>query len=225
MTRRMRVLLSAAVHGVLAISTGCASYRANDLVVDRQASSMIQHHREEGLYVAAVCLADERSSRRHFGRHLVEQGYVPILVLLELDADSKQSFQIQKRELRLCLSDGRRLLPTDYEQVVDDVSFSHWRSFFGFVPWILPGFFVASSVNSANQDLEQDYEEKALRSVRVSPNLRAYHGVLFFRIPPEIRRDITLDDAFVEVSLFREGSGETGEHLGQRLEFPVHFSS
>jgi hypothetical protein len=201
--------------------TGCASYHGRPLISSGAASSYLEHMQRDGLHVAVIDLSSERSSEKHFDRDLPDYEYVPVQLLVELDANAATAFNMKREDLVLVLQDGTRLAAADPLVVVDNVAFSHWRSFFGFL-FVLPGPFVASSVSSANDELESDYLEKALRSVRVSHNMRVYQGVVFFEIPDDLDGPLNTEDAFVEVSVGREGDGNGV--LGQRLQFPVHFT-
>jgi hypothetical protein len=203
----------------LVLSSGCAHYSTRPLERSQQASAMIEQREADGLYVAVRDISNSRESLKLFGRELAHYGYVPVLVLLELDRDSRASFDVQRQDLQLCLRTGKRLLTVPPSTVADDVSFSHIRSAIGFI-FILPGFFVASSVNRANEQMENDYEEKALESVRINPNVRTSSGVVFFQIPKEARKSFSLEDAFVEVKVHLRGGPEV---VGRTLEFPVHF--
>jgi len=206
------------VIAALALS-GCATYSAKPLESSGGASSVIEQREAEGLYVAVKDLSTPRLSLQYFDRDLVESGSVPVLLLLELDRNSENIFDVRREDLSVCLRDGRRLASVDPEAVADHVSFSHLRSTLGFF-LILPGFFLASSVNQANTQLELDYQEKAPASLRVNPNRRSFRAVIFFAIPPETRSSFTMEDAFVELKIHKQGQGSA---LGQTLEFPVHF--
>ncbi len=200
---------------------GCASYGGRPLISSGTASSYVEHVERNGLHAAVIDLSDLRSCEKHFGRDLPDHDYVPVRLFLELDMSSSDTFHVKREDLALVLQNGTRLPAADPLTVIDDVAFSHWRSFFGFL-LVLPGPFVASSVSSANDELESDYLEKALRSVRISRNMRVYQGVVFFELPPGLKGPQTTEDAFVEVVAGREGNREGT--LGERLEFPVHFT-
>jgi hypothetical protein len=203
---------------------GCASYEAMPLVDQRSASTLIDHKELDGLHVAIRSLADERSTRKHFGRDLADFGYLPMLVLFELDADSRGAYTVRREDLFLVLRDGTRLASVAPESVIEDVGFSHWRSFFAYL-FILPGPFVGTSVSNSNAELEADYLAKSLQSVRMSPNLTSYKGVVFFRLDDDASDDWTLDDAFVETSVYREAGKGNTSGIGKRLDFAVHLTN
>ena len=211
-----------ALCAALTLVAGCASYEARPFIDSGAASSYLQHHEREGLHVAVLDHSGERNAVKHFDRELPEYRYIPVQLLVELDAASNASFDLRREELSLVIGDGTRLGAADPLDVIDEVSFSHWRTFWSFL-LLLPGPFVASSVSSANEELESDYLAKSLRSVRVSPNMRSYRGVVFFELPSDWDGELSMADAFVEIEVSKQGSGE-GD-IGQRLEFPVHFSN
>jgi hypothetical protein len=198
---------------------GCAHYKARPLDSGQSASSVIDQREAEGLYFAVKDISQSVNSARYFDRDLVEAGYVPVLVLAELDRDSNAVFDLRREDLQLCLQDGTRLLTADPARVSEDVAFSHVRSTLGFL-LILPGFFLASSVSHANEELENDYRSKALESLRINPNARSFQGVVFFSLPEERRATFSMEEAFVEARLYMGGAADS---VGKALEFPVHF--
>jgi hypothetical protein len=212
----------AAVLPVLAAAAGCASYSAKPLDGRQEASAIVEQKEAEGLYVAARDLSAPRDSLQFFDRELLAYSYVPVMLLLELDRASEDVFDVRREDLLLCLRDGSRLRTADPLEVAGAVSFSHVRTFFGFVPLIIPGFFVASSVNNANEAIEIDYQLKALKSVRINPNMRSFRSVVFFRIPAQIEGKFTMDDAFIEVKVHKRGNAGA---VGKVIEFPVHFGT
>lgn len=206
---------------LVSFPTGCVSYSARPFLDQRTAASLLEHRVAEGLHVALVDISTPRRSLKHFDRKLTSYGFVPVMIYLELDVTSSDAFNVRREDIRLCLRDGTRLHAADPMDVVDSVSYSHLRSALGFF-MVLPGFFVAKSVNRANEELENDYLQKALRSVRISQNLRSYKGVVFFQLPEELWGDFTMEDAFLEMTAHREGQ-ERGA-MGRPIQFPVHFS-
>lgn len=204
---------------VTASVAGCAHYHARPFEVKQNAAARPQQRSESGLYVAVDQLTDPIESQKYFDRDLVSEGYVPVLVLLELQRDATSAFELRREDLLLCLRDGERLEPVDPLEVVDDVRFSHVRSFVGFL-FVLPGFFVASSVSNANVEMASDYERKALETIRINRNSPVFVGVVFFRIPENEKENFTMRDAFVEAKLRRSGGPKS---VGDVIEFPVHF--
>jgi hypothetical protein len=205
--------------GLLLTLTGCASYSAKPLETRQEASSIIEQREAEGLFVAVKDVSNPRDSLQYFDRDLLEYGYVPVLLLLELDRNSQCVFDVRREDIQLCLRDGRRLTSVDPHAVAEKVSFSHFRSAMGFL-LIFPGFFLASSVNNANEELEIDYQLKTMKSIRINPNMRSFRAVMFFQVPRDHQETFTMEDAFVEIKIFKQGQGGA---MGKCLEFPVHF--
>lgn len=198
---------------------GCASYSAKPLDSRQEASSIVEQREAEGLYVAVKDLSQPRSSLQYFDRDLFEYGYVPVLLLLELDRNTESVFDIRREDLQLCLRNGRRLESAEPSEVANRVAFSHFRSILGFL-LVFPGFILASSVNSANDQIEADYQTKSIKSIRINPNMRSFRAVVFFQIPRDIRDMFTMEDAFVEAKVYKQGQEGA---MGKCLEFPVHF--
>jgi hypothetical protein len=204
----------------LAAPAGCASYSAKPLEGRQEASAIVEQKEAEGLYVAVKDLSAPRDSLQFFDRELLSYSYVPVMVLLELDRASEGVFDVRREDIVLCLRNGSRLKTVEPLEVAAAVSFSHVRTVFGFVPLIIPGFFVASSVNRANEAIEIDYQLKALKSVRINPNMRSFRSVVFFQIPPALESRFTMDDAFIELRVHKRGNAG---QVGKVIEFPVHF--
>lgn len=215
----MRFKIALALCVASLVVQGCASYAARPFNSQLEASSVIEQKEVEGLFVAVKDLSRQRDSLQYFDRDLIAQGFVPVQLLLELDRTSESSFDVRREDLKLCLRDGKRLDTVDPQLVAEAVSFSHARSAVGFL-LLIPGFFVAHSVNRANEELGADYGAKAMSSVRINPNMRSYRGVAFFAIPPELDGGFSMDEAFVEVKVNKQGRAG---RIGQALEFPVHF--
>jgi len=211
---------SALAAGCLLLAAGCASYSARPLDPRESASAVIERKEVEGLYVAVRDLSSPGESGQIFDRDLLSHGYVPVLLLLELDGQAKNSFDVRREDVRLCLRNGTRMSTEDPSVVADRVSFSHFRSVLAFF-LIFPGFFVASSVSTANEQLLLDYQAKAMKSVRINPNMRSYGAALFFPVPRDSEESFALEDAFVELKTYKQGEKEA---LGKCLEFPVHFA-
>ncbi len=217
---RERAFILVSLSLALGATSGCAHYSATALDSQRAASAMAQQREAGGLYVAAEDLTTARDSVQYFARDLVAHGYAPILMLLETSQDSRDTFDINRHDMRLVLRDGTRLETAAPEEISEEVRFSHWRSAAGFFFMILPGFFVASSVNDANEALRYDYKDKGFEAIRMSPNVTSHRGAIFFRIPEERVDGFTTEDAFIEVRVYKRDS--TGS-LDRVFDLPVHF--
>ncbi len=210
------LMISFAIGG----ASGCASYSGKPIDSRQEASSIVEQREAEGLYVAVKDLSHPRDSFLYFDRDLRAQGYIPVLILLELDRNSQSVFDVRREDVQLCLREGHRLQSVDPTEVASSVGFTHFRSVLGFFLFF-PGFFVAASVNEANEQIELDYQQKAIKSIRINPNMRSFKAVVFFKVPPEAEEAMTLEDAFIEAKVYKQGQG--GNSPGKCLEFPVHF--
>ena len=107
----------------------------------------------------------------------------------------------------------------DPDEVSSKVAFSHWRSACGFL-FILPGGFVAASVNRANEEMKADYAAKSLDTVRISSNLRSHQAVVFFKIPDDLPHPFGMEDAFIEAKVYEQGKDD---QLTKVFDLVVHF--
>src|SRR5690606_38616988 len=123
----------ALLSSILCIASGCASYDAMPFVDQRSASTLVDHREIDGLHVAVRELSRDRLSEKHFGRELVADGFLPVVVLLEIDAQTNGAYTLRNEDVHLVLPNGERLSPADPSVVASQVSFSHWRSFFAYL--------------------------------------------------------------------------------------------
>jgi hypothetical protein len=191
-----RILLEAIFMSVVvpAAGAGCASYSAKPLDLGEDASSIVEQREAEGLFVAVKDISGERESVQYLGRDLVRYGFIPVVILLELDRNSEGVFDVRSEDVKLCLRSGHRLQSVDPDRVVEAVS--------------------------TNQDLAMDYGQKALKSLRVNPNKRLFRRVLFFAVPEDLTEEFTMEDAFIEMKIYKQGQDGVP---GKPLEFPIHF--
>ena len=202
------------------LCTSCAHYGGRVLELRRGASGFFRQRAAEELLVAVNDLSSSLDSLKFFDRELVKYGYVPVQVMLELDQGTSATFDLSRHDMRLVLNNGQRLESADPEEIASKVAFSYWRSAFGFPFLIFPGAVVISSVKRANEELQHDYAEKSLDNVRINPNVRSHQGVVFFKIPKDLLDSFDMEDAFVEVKIYKQGNGE---QLGNVFDLPVHF--
>lgn len=217
--RTARLAGAPALLSLALVLASCASYGGHALDLETGAAGFVRQRGLEELHVAIKDLSSPRDSVKYFDRELVDYGYVPVLVALQLDQSSDATFDLSRQDMRLVLSSGRRLESVAPEEIASEVAFSHWRTAFGYL-FLLPGPFVASSVSHANQELEGDYRDKSLDSLRINSERRSQQGITFFRIPEELRDSFNMEDAFVEVKIYKQGRGD---QLGRVFDLPVHF--
>ena len=204
---------------MLLLLTSCAHYDGKALELETGTAGFVRQRNLDELNIAIKDLSSPRDSVKFFDRELIAYGYMPVLVALQLNGDADVTFDMSRQDLRLVLKNGQRLESAAPDETASAVAFSHWRTAFGFL-FLLPGPFVASSVNHANQELEGDYQDKSLDSVRINSQLRSHQGVVFFKIPEELRGSFDMEDAFLEVKIYKQGKGE---QLGRVFDLPVHF--
>ncbi|HVR72942.1 MAG TPA: hypothetical protein VMT52_01360 [Planctomycetota bacterium] len=177
-----------------AVGAGCAPYSAKPLDLGEDAASVVEQREAEGLFVAVKDISGERESVQYLGRDLVKYGFIPIVILLELDRNSDGVFDVRSEDVKLCLRSGHRLQSLDPDRVVEAVS--------------------------TDRDLAMDYGRKALKSLRVNPNKRSFRRVLFFAVPKDLTGKFTMEDAFMEMKIYKQGQDGVA---GKPLEFPIHF--
>lgn len=204
---------------LVSLLAGCAHYGGKALDLETGTAGFVRQRGLGELNVAVRDLSSRRDSVKYFDRELVEYGYVPVLVALQLEPGADAIFDMSREDMRLVLRSGQRLESVAPDGIASEVAFSHWRTAFGFL-FLLPGPFVASSVSHANQELEGDYQDKCLDSIRINSQRRSHQGVVFFKVPEELRGSFDMEDAFVEVKIYKRGRGS---ELGEVFDLPVHF--
>ncbi len=204
---------------MLLLLTSCAHYDGKALELVTGTAGFVRQRNLDELNIAIKDLSSPRDSVKYFDRELIAYGYLPVLIALQLDGSSDATFDMSRQDLRLVLQNGQRLESAEPDETASDVAFSHWRTAFGFL-FLLPGPFVASSVGHANQELKGDYQDKCLDSIRINAQLRFHQGVVFFKIPEKLRGSFDMEDAFLEVKIYKQGKGD---QLGRVFDLPVHF--
>ena len=188
--------------------SGCASYIALPQDTTRAAHNRIKKQVKEGLIVAAEDYSEYRRARRYFYRDMVDLGYIPIYVCIGNQSESE--FTVRNEKITLRFEDGTEAKAADFKEVIDRAQLSGGTAFFGFLLGIAPGFFMLSSINNANDALDQDYSKKAFRDshIRRGDNL---FGFLFFKAPAR-KRIASLKDATLEVNADKKAEpGQQGE--------------
>jgi len=209
----MRRIVLVGAGALLALATGCSTYRTRDFPLARTASTYIGSDTGQGLTLAAEALVRPARCERYLWFDCVRWGYLPVVVRVKNATES--SFQMERARVKCVLGDGTTFEVAPIDQVIEDMSYSGGRAFFSFVCGIIPGIVHLIHLNATNTDLRADYEEKHLfvdRDVlRVGPDDRLT-GVIFFRLPEGVGHGtLDLANALLEVRTVKERSAEGGD--------------
>ena len=193
---------------------GCASYIALPLDTmvrkPRMAHNKIKKQEKKGLIIAAEDYSEYRKCRRYFYRDLLSMGYIPIYLCMGNHSDFE--FTVRRENIIFRLEDGTEAKAVDAKEVIDDAQSSPGKSLFAFPLGIIPVFLIWGSISSANDQLDQDYSQKAFRDTHLIKGDDLV-GFLFFKVP-EGKKIQSVKDATLEVNATKKaGQGELAETL------------
>ncbi len=150
--------------------------------------------------IAAEPLATKEKAEAAFSVDLTEQGYAPLLLVME--SRSGDNVLLVKDDIELVDSRGNLHKPTPANAMVE--KFEHNK----IVPLIFLGFFGLPSYMSADEadkKMRSDWTSKELPAVEVLLPNRKAHGVVYFELGPGLT---TLPNATLRIPLQNLKTGE-----------------
>lgn len=153
---------------------GCASHEIRSLAPDPLEAYRIQTT-VGGVIIAAEPFSSKEKVEAAFTLDLTEQGYVPILLVME--NRSPDNSLLVKGDIELVDSRGNIRKPVSANVMVE--KFEHNKiayAFFGF------GIFSYMSAEEANKKMRNDLSEKELPAEKVLIPNRKAHGVAYFEL-------------------------------------------
>ncbi len=181
MRQIQRFCFLACAAGLLALSSGCASYSVRSLP---EVTNLPDPAQLDEFTLGADVPDTTIELRRWFDRDLIKYGVVPVFIYLQSSKDSESDFEIVPGKITLESSSGVALEQITAEDAYKRCRFSHWRA----LPmWLLffPGVFVSHPlIAGANGRMERDFDAKRLRTTTLiarSPGaLEGTVGVVYF---------------------------------------------
>ena len=198
---------------VCLLVSSCASYRAYEKDESRPAPRRLKKKDLKGLIIAAEDYSPEKKSTRYFDRDLRSLGYVPIYICLYNSTDYE--FTIKKGNITFRYEDTTEAKVVDVEEVIAEAQSSPAIALVTF-PFLIPPFFIWSSISDANYDLEKDYNAKAFHGCNLIKDEKLF-GFIFVKIP-EDKGGASIKDSLLEIEVIKKAKkGEMAEPLTCKL--------
>lgn len=176
---------------------GCASHEIRALIPEPLEAYRIQTS-VGGVSIAAEPFSSKEKVEAAFTIDLTEQGYAPILLVME--NRSPDNSLLVKNEIELVDSRGNIRKPVSANIMVE--KFEHNK-----IAYALLGFGIFSymSAEEANRKMRNDLSEKELPAEKVLIPNRKMHGAVYFELGPGLA---TLPNSTLRVPLLNMRTGE-----------------
>ena|SRR5262245_47967167 len=176
---------------------GCTSHDIKQLAPEPINAYQIQTT-ENGVVVAADPFSSKQRAEAAFTIDLTEQGFVPILLVME--NRTKDNVLLVKDDIELTDSRGNIRKPVAANVMVS--KFEHNK-----IAYALLGFGIFSymSAEDANKKMLQDWSSKELPAEKILIPGRKTHGVVYFDLGPGLS---TLPNSTLSVPLLNMRSSE-----------------
>lgn len=176
---------------------GCASHDIKQLAPDPIHAYQIQAT-EGGVVVAADPFNTKEKAESAFTIDLTEQGFVPVLLVLE--NRTRDNVLLIKDDIELTDSRGNIRKPVAANVMVS--KFEHNK-----IAYALLGFGIFSymSAEDANRKMLQDWSSKELSAEKVLIPDRKTHGIVYFYLGPGLQ---TLSNSVLKVPLVNMRTSE-----------------
>lgn len=207
----MKKLLNIFLMLLVFFFVGCASYIALPKDDTRFAHNRIKKQEKTGLILAAEDYSEYRKCRRYFYRDLLDAGYIPIYLCIGNKSTDGREFTIRTENIVFRFEDGSQAQAANVKDVIDESQSSPAVGILAFPLGIFPAFLIAGSISQANDELDQDYSQKAFRDSHIAPGDNLF-GFLFFKVP-EGKEITSIKDATLEIKAARKavGGGDMAE--------------
>ena len=176
---------------------GCASHEIRQLTPEPINAYQIQTT-DSGVVIAADPFHTKQKSESAFTLDLTEEGFVPILLVLENRASD--NVLLIKDDIELTDSRGNVRKPVGANVMVS--KFEHNK-----IAYALLGFGIFSymSAEDANRRMLQDWSSKELPAEKVLIPFRKAHGVVYFDLGPGLA---TLPNSTLQLPLMNMRTNE-----------------
>lgn len=176
---------------------GCASHEIRPLS-PQPIDAYLLKQTVAGITVAAEPLATKEKAQAAFTLDLGEQGYAPILVVME--NRSADNVLLLKDNIELVDSQGNVRKPVPANVMAE--KFEHNKMAYALLGF---GIFSYMSADEANKKMREDWNSKELPAEKVVIPNRKVHGVVYFQLGPGLA---TLPNATLRIPLQNVRTGE-----------------
>lgn len=159
--------------GALILLTGCASYNASTLST-LPAEGAIQSTENPQVLVSWKTF-DQTDCKRYLGRDVISEGYMPIQ--LTIRNNSNDPFYFNPQNFNVPLAPVNEVAGKAHTSTAGRVVGWSIGALFIF-PLVIPAVYDGLKSSDANDQLDADYESKALREQTIQPK-SLFNGVVF----------------------------------------------
>ncbi len=189
---------------------GCASYIALPKDTTRLAHNRIKKQEKSGLILAAEDYSESSKCYRYFYRNLLDMGYLPVYVCVGNQSDYE--FTIRNENIIYRFEDGTQAQAVSFKEIIDASQSSPAASILLFPFGIIPTFLSWNSIENANDQLDQDYSQKAFRDCHVLKGDNLF-GFMFFKVP-DGKKVVSTKDSTLEIKAAKKAAkGEMAETI------------
>jgi len=175
----------------------CASHETRPLT-PQSTDAYLLKQTVAGVIIAVEPLATKEKAEAAFTVDLTEQGYAPILVVME--NRSTDNILLLKDNIELVDSRGNVLKPISANVMAE--KFEHNKMAYALLGF---GIFSYMSAEEANKKMREDWNSKELPAEKVLIPNRKVHGVVYFQLGPGLA---TLPNATLRIPLQNARTGE-----------------
>jgi len=214
MNRSTLVLLT-----TLVLLAGCASY---DGAPDTEKSARLHtksYKDEHGLYIVGQVLTRTESKESYLGSTFPSNEYIPVILRVANGSENGDEYSLKIEDLSLQSSEKQQFEQVDARDVLDESSYSAWRSSFFWLLAMYPGYLVLDSVWKANDAMRLDWTQKALGDTNVpaGPDYDLRGMVLFRLASGDELKGVDLGELSLKVRLDRSNRTEPGGLVEETL--------
>lgn len=181
----------------------CASHEVRPLAPQPASAYQLQQT-AGGVQIAVDPITTKAKAEAIFTIDLTEQGYAPILLVME--NQSSDNVLVLRDEIELIDSRGNLHKPVPAEVMVE--KFEHNKMAYALLGF---GIFSYMSAEEANKKMRADWTSKELPADKILLPNRKAHGVVYFELGPGLA---ALPNSDLKISLQSLKSGE---------KYPVTF--
>jgi len=177
--------------------TACASHEIKGLAPQPIEAYLLRETTAD-VTIAAEPLATKEKAEATFAVDLTEQGYAPVLLVME--NRSGDNILLVKDDIELVDSRGNVRKSTSSEVMIE--KFEHNKMAYALLGF---GIFSYMSAEEANKKMRSDWSSKELSAEKILLPNRKSHGVVYFELGPGLP---TLPNSSLRIPLQHLRTGE-----------------
>lgn len=188
---------------------GCPSHKMMALTPQPIGAYPIQETVND-VTIAAEAFHTKEKSEKAFTVDLTEEGYVPILLVMQ--NQSEDNILLLRDDMELIDSRGNVINPFPANVMAED--FEHNKVALALVGF---GIFSYAAAEEANKEMLRDWSEKGLPVEKILIPNRKAHGVVYFKLEKGLA---TLPNSTLHIPI---SNMRTGETYSLKLRVPIEI--